>query len=154
MISVVWGGEACPEINDGIASFVANNIPGCERGFENYVTMGVIDGAKLIAGVVYHNWNPESQVIEFSVASHSKLWLTRPVLREMFSYPFNQLGCQMLVVRVSELNTHLIRICKAYGFQGHKIPRLRGRHEAEFIFTLTDDDWRSSRFNQRQVQHG
>ncbi|UWF68413.1 MULTISPECIES: hypothetical protein [unclassified Brucella] len=40
----------------------------------------------------------------------------------------------------------MIRIARAYGFSETYIPRLRGRDEGEFIFTLTDDDWRNGRF--------
>ncbi len=151
MMTIVWGGEACPEINDGIAHFVASHIPGCGRGFTGHVTMGVIEGENLLAGVVYHNWSPEADIIELSAASISKRWLTRPVLKAMFSYPFDEIGCQIVVLRVSENNTAMIRIAKAYGFQAHIIPRLRGRDEAEYLLTLTEEDWRSSRFNRKQV---
>lgn len=146
---IVWGGEKCPEINEGIAAFVAAHIPGCERGFEGYVTLGVVEGDSLVAGVVYHNWSPESAVIELSAASVSKRWLSRTVIKAMFRYPFEDIGCQMVVLRVSERNTVMCRIAKAYGFTPYRIPRLRGRDEAEIIFTLTNDDWRSNRFNRR-----
>lgn len=148
---IVYGGDACPEINEGIAGFVAANIPGCERGFSNFNTMAVIDEGQLIAGVVYHNWCPESAVIEMSAASISKRWLTRKTLHAMFTYPFEQLACQMVILRVSERNEPMCRIASAYGFTPTRIPRLRGRDEAEIIFTLTDDAWRSNRFHKRQV---
>lgn len=146
---IAWGGPEASEINDGIARFVASHIPGCDRGFTDFITLAVIDADELIAGVVYHNFQPESGVIELSAASTSKRWLTRQVLKAMFSYPFDQLGCQMVVLRVSERNTPMIRIGKAYGFQDFVIPRLRGRDEAEVLLTLTDSDWRTNRFNRR-----
>lgn len=151
---IVMGTSKCPEINEGIAAFVAANIPGCERGFEGYVTLGVVEGDRLVAGVVYHNWNPESAVIELSAASVSKRWLSRPVLEAMFKYPFEDIACQMVVLRVSENNRSMYRIATAYGFTPYPIPRLRGRDEAEIIFTLTDDAWRNSRFHKRQVHNG
>ncbi|WP_325347066.1 GNAT family protein [Xylophilus sp.] len=150
----VFGGERCPEINEGIASFVASHIPGCERGFTNFTTMGVVEGDRLIAGVVFHNWNPESAVIELSAAALSKRWLNRSVLTSLFSYPFDQLACQMVILRVAEQNKSMCRIAQAYGFTPYRIPRLRGRDEAEIVFTLTDDAWRSSRFHKRQVRNG
>jgi hypothetical protein len=52
----------------------------------------------------------------------------------------------LVVARISERNTALHRIFHAYGFQSIVIPRLRGRGEDERIFTLTDDDWRASKF--------
>lgn len=133
-----------------VAKFVASRIDGCERGFENFKTLGIVDDeGQLIAGLVYHNWNPESAVIEISGAADNPRWLTRPVLHDMFSYPFQQIGVQMVVMRVSEKNKRLHRILKAYGFDDYRIPRLRGRNEAEMIYTLTDDAWRSSAFERK-----
>lgn len=153
MIEVYWAGSTEPDVAAGIARFVASHIPGGERGLDGKVCMGVIqtgDQPKLIAGVVYHNYNPEAGVIELSAASTSRLWLTRPVLKAMFSYPFEQIGCQMAVLRVSERNPAMVSIALRYGFKSHLIPRLRGRDEAEHILTLTDDDWRANRFNQEK----
>ncbi|MGO4619040.1 N-acetyltransferase [Ensifer sp. 2YAB10] len=146
---LVWGGENAPEINRAIASFVSANIPGCERGWEHFTTLGLIEADRLTAGVVFHNYAPEAGVIELSAASISRRWLTRPMLKGMFGYPFGQLGCQMVVLRVSERNTVMVEIAERFGFTPHRIPRLRGRDEAEIIFTLTDNDWRAHSVNQR-----
>ncbi|NRQ13463.1 hypothetical protein BHMPCIPO_00677 [Ensifer sesbaniae] len=146
---MVWGGERAPEINRAVASFVASHIPGCERGWENFTTLGLIDGDRLVAGVVFHNFAPEAGVIELSSASTSRRWLTRPMLKAMFGYPFDQIGCQMVVLRVSERNAVMIEIAERFGFTAHRIPRLRGRDEAEILFTLTDDEWRAHPVNRR-----
>lgn len=55
----------------------------------------------------------------------------------------------MVVLRVSERNAGMISIAERFGFTRHRIPRLRGRDEAEIIFTLTDNDWRAHPVNQR-----
>ena len=146
---LVWGGEANPIDNATIAQFVASHIPGCERGFDNFTTLGLVDQERLVAGVVFHNYAPEAGVIELSSASVSRRWLTRPMLKGMFGYPFDQIGCQMVVLRVSERNAVMIEIAERFGFQAYRIPRLRGRAEAEIIFTLTDDDWRNHAVNRR-----
>ncbi|OCP36736.1 GNAT family N-acetyltransferase [Ensifer sp. LC163] len=148
-MTLVWGGEHAPEINQAVASFVASQIPGCERGWENFTTLGLIDDERLVAGVVFHNYAPEAGVIELSSASICRRWLTRPMLKAMFGYPFDQIGCQMVVLRVSERNTCMIAIAERFGFKSYRIPRLRGRDEAEILFTLTDDDWRAHPVNRR-----
>ena len=139
--------------SERVARFVARLIPNCHRGFGNSNAIGVLgqdkEGPILVGGVVYHNWEPESGVIEMSAASTSKRWLTRKVLHAIFTYPFDQLQCQLVVLRVSEHNKQLHRILLAYGFQGYFVPRLRGRHEGEIIFTLTEEDWRSNKFMKR-----
>lgn len=146
---LVWGGERAPEINQSVAAFVAAGIPGCDRGWENFTTLGLVENDRLVAGVVFHNYNPEAAVIELSAASTSRRWLTRPMLKGMFGYPFEQLGCQMVVIRVSERNAVMVDIAERFGFTSHRIPRLRGRDEAEILFTLTDDDWRAHAVNRR-----
>lgn len=146
---LVWGGASAPAINQAVASFVASGIAGCERGWENFTTLGLIEGDRLVAGVVFHNYAPEAAVIEISAASTSRRWLTRPMLKGMFGYPFDQLGCQMVVLRVSERNAVMIGIAERFGFTAYRIPRLRGREEAEILFTLTDDDWRAHPVNRR-----
>lgn len=85
--------------------------------------------------------------MEMSAAADSPRWLTRPVLRAMHSYIFNDSGCQMALMRVSEHNKRMLRIAAAYGYQSHRIPRLRGRDEAEIVLTLTDDDWKKGKFH-------
>ncbi|OCO98928.1 MULTISPECIES: GNAT family protein [unclassified Ensifer] len=145
----VWAGAANSETNRTIADFVAAHIAGCGRGFADFTTMGVIDQGALVAGVVFHNYVPEAGVIELSAASVCKRWLTRQVLKGMFGYPFDELGCQMVALRVSEHNAGMIAIAERFGFSSHRIPRLRGRGEAEIIFTLTDNDWRAHPVNQR-----
>lgn len=128
-----------------IARWVADRIPGCERGFGPCAAMSV--GSPLIGAVVFHNYNPEGAVMEMSAAAESPRWLSRPVLAAMHGYVFDRAGCQLAVLRVSERNRRMLRIAKAYGYEGTRIPRLRGRDEAEIILTLTDDAWRSSKFH-------
>lgn len=142
---LAWAAADKPETNTRLAEWAMVQL-----GFRiaaPYSTLGIIDGEELIAVVVYSNYHPQEGIIELHGASTTPRWLSRAVLREMFAYPFRQLGCQMIVMRVSERNQRLPRILKAYGFKSYHIPRLRGREEGEFIFTLTDDDWRANGFN-------
>lgn len=147
MRTVEAGPRSSPELNTIIGDFVSTVIWGVPGQFENYCALGVLDGDILIAGVVYHNHYPDAGVIELSTGSISKRWLTGPVLRAIFALPFDSFGCQLCVIRVSERNAAMLRIAKSVGFTDHIIPRLRGRGEAEHILTLTDDDWRQSRFH-------
>lgn len=87
--------------------------------------------------------------MELSSASDSKKWLQPKIIYKMFNFPFNLMGAQMVALRVSEKNTNMVNIAKRFGFSGVLIPRLRGRDESEWIFTLTDDDWKESRIAKR-----
>lgn len=149
---MIWAFSAPNTVETQIFSkWAADRLEGCERGWGgDCVTMRVY-GRDLLAVVVFHNWNPESAVIEMSAVSESKRWLSRPVLYAMHDYAFNQAGAQMTVLRVAENNMTMRRIAKAYDYTETLIPRLRGRNEAEAILTLTDDDWARSRFHKRQA---
>lgn len=145
------GPQTNPAMNAVVGDFVSSVIWGEPGRFEKFCTMAVMDGPSLIGGVVYHNWHPDAGVIELSAGSISRRWLSRPILKAMFGFVFDGLGCQLAVLRVSERNTAMIRIARAYGFSEHVIPRMRGRDEAEHIFTLADDDWRQSRFHKERT---
>lgn len=135
------------DVNQRISDFVCDQIWGRTGLIDRHMSLGVFDGQMLVAGVLYHNWYPDTGVVELTGASISKRWLSRAVLKAVFAVPFDHLGCQLVVFRVSEHNKPMLRIAKAYGFSEHIIPRLRGRTESEHILTLADDDWRQSRFH-------
>lgn len=135
--------------NETVAQFVAD-MTGCETGFGACKAIGVLDDDdRLVAGMVFHDWQPGAGLIQISSASTTARWLTAEVRHVMFSYPFDQLGCQMVVLQVSAKNTRMVRIAKAFGFTPYLIKRMRGRDEDGFVFTLTDDDWRNSKFTRK-----
>ena len=109
--------------------------------------MAVFHNGGLVAGTLYHNWHPESGVIELTSASTDRRWLTKTVVKAMFHMAFAMIGAQLAVLRVSERNAGMVAIAQRFGFQGVLIPRLRGRDESEWVFTMTDDDWRASRWS-------
>lgn len=155
-MNVLWAAADKPDINDALGNWCATHI-GLPRGFRDHSCMGVFESGRPIAVMVFHDWQPERGVIEISGAATDKRWLNRKTLWEMFSYPFNEVGAQIVVMRVSERNVMwngrgLPRILKAYGFNSFEIPRLRGRDEGEIVFTLTDDDWRANGFH--EVKNG
>lgn len=154
-MNIVWGGRGNPEINEALGQWCAAQI-GLPRGFSDFASMGVFDGDRLIASMIYHNWFPENGVIEISGAATDKRWLNRRTLWDMFSFPFLQLKTQLVVMRVSDRNSMwngrgLPRLLKSYGFDAHPIPRLRGRDEGEIIYTLTDDDWSRNGFHRENA---
>lgn len=126
-----------------VARFVASIPPFEGRGWQEFAAIGYAWDGELIGGTVFHNWDPTSGVIELSTATTDPRWMSRKSIRAMFSFPFNQLGCQMVVIRVSERNEHMVSIARRFGFDEFPIPRLRGRDEAGIIFTLTVEQWRA-----------
>jgi hypothetical protein len=134
-----------------VAHFVATLIPHCRRGFgPNTKAIGIIEDGSLIAGIVYHNYDPEAEIIEISGAAlPKKNWLTRATLAVMYGYPFLQCGCQMVVQRTPADDERLLGILARYNFAFVKIPRLFGRDRDGVACLLTYEDWINNRFNQR-----
>jgi len=112
-----------------------------------FSTLGIFDRTNdLIAVVAYHDWSRRCGVLQMSAASTTPRWLTRQVLYHMFAMPFLGLGCQAVVLRVSERNERMLKILRRFGFTEHRLPRLRGRNEDEILNILTDDAWKTNGF--------
>jgi RimJ/RimL family protein N-acetyltransferase len=141
--------------NEVVAPVVAQLIPHCHRGFgSNVMTIGVIEGGLLIAGIVYHNFDPEAGIIEISGAAlPGHYWLTRETLKRMFQYPFHYLGCQMVVQRTPADDERLLYVLSRYGYDFIPFPRLFGRDRNGVICRLTREAWASNRFNKKFQHH-
>ncbi len=127
-----------------MARFVAAQIPGCERGWQNFSAIGFEEEGRIVAGIVYHNWSPESGVIELTAASLHRRWLTRERLALVFGYPFS--FCRMAVARIDQGNTRARRIWRSLGAKEHVIPGLRSPTSAEVVYTLDRADWQAGKF--------
>lgn len=129
-----------------VAQWVAARIPGCERGFGPCQAMGVEHKGEIVAGLAFHNYEPETEIIEVSGAAEDSRWMTRTVINEALGYVFDQIGCQMLVARQALDNAAPRRAWLSIGGTEYAIPRLRGRDKDGSIITLTDDQWSRSKF--------
>lgn len=130
-----------------VEAFVASLIPRCADGFGPCQAIGVInDDGVLVAGWVWHGWDPSAETMEFSGAGLTAKWMTRAILHELFAYAFDRAGCQMVMTRNSAGNKRLHRQLARFGFTRWDVPRLFGRAEDGVFWTLTDDQWRNSDF--------
>lgn len=137
---------------DAVARFVASQPPfDCSLGWGGFEAIGFLLDDKIIAGVIFNNYDPRSGIIEMSAAATNPRWLTRKSLLAVFGYVFDVAGCQMAVMRVAESNARMRSIARRVGFTEYVIPRLYGRHEAGTVQTLTAEQWTQSRFRRREV---
>jgi RimJ/RimL family protein N-acetyltransferase len=77
--------------------------------------IGIAEGGRLIAGVVYNNYHWPS--IELSIASISPRWASRRTLREIFRYPFVQLGCKRVNAITPLSNTKALKMNERLGLK-------------------------------------
>ena len=141
--------EIVEDVDGVVTRFVGSLIPNGDRGFGKASAIGYVRDGDLIGGTVFHNYDPEAGVVELTTAAIDPHWLTRETMHAIFAIPFNQWGCQMVILRVAEDNKRMVRIAERYGFDGVLIPRLAGRDKGVWVFTLTDDAWRQNRFERR-----
>lgn len=77
-----------------VAQWVASRIPHVGgKGFGPCAAIGVLSKDKLIAGMVYHDYQPDFETIQLSMAADSPMWARREICRGLLAYPFHQLGC-------------------------------------------------------------
>lgn len=84
----------------------------------------MLDGL-LIGGVAFHGYvrHKNGSSIQASIATRSPRWATRRVLREMFAYPFNQLGVTRLWVMASRKDKRARKLQERLGFKFEGIAR-------------------------------
>lgn len=100
----------------------------------------------IVAGVAFHNWHPPSGAIEISAYSTRRDWASKPIIRELFAYPFGELECRIVCARHSIRNTRARRIWRAFGATEAILPRMRADDEDEAVTVLHRDDWQRSKF--------
>ena len=147
MIPAYYWPQTSAAENSAVGDFVSRIIWGEPARIRDFCSMGVFHGGRLVAGTLYHNWQPSEGVIELSSGSTTPRWLCKPVIKAMFHLPFAMLDARLCVLRVSEHNATMRAIARRFGFQETIIPRLRGDSEAECVYTLSASDWANHRIN-------
>ena len=134
-----------------VAQFVAQLIPHVRGyGFARAKAIGVIDAdGRLVGGIVYHDYNPQSGVIMLAAAATSPRWLTRETLRRMYEYPFSQLGVQMVAQPTPADNERLLRQLAALDYMFVLVPRMFGRERDGVLALFTREAWQKSKFIRR-----
>lgn len=151
---IVWAHHADDGPNyQAITRYISDKIWGDGRQFTLGTAMAVLRDDVLLGCAVFHNYDKDAGVIEISAGAESPRWLSRQVLAAMFGYVFNSLGCQAVVTRCDPDSARLRRIMTTYGFEEHRLPRMRGRDKDDALYILTDDAWRGNKFN-RKAHHG
>lgn len=111
-MTLIYGHDAA------VAEWVAARIPHVGvAGFGPCVAVGVVRNGALAAGVVWHDWQPAAGTIQASVAADTPRWATQRTLREVFAYPFRQLGARKVWASVPHTNTRAIRFNYGVGFR-------------------------------------
>ncbi|HCU58442.1 MAG TPA: hypothetical protein DIC64_00485 [Alphaproteobacteria bacterium] len=79
------------------------------------ITLGVKMGKQLIAGIVFHDIRPRTDVW-LTIFSTDKKWCNKRVLRAIFDIAFNFLECRRASVRVDAFNKKSRKLVEGLGF--------------------------------------
>lgn len=76
--------------------------------------IGVVANGAIIGGVTYSQFTGTDMRCCF--AGSSPNWLSRDVLKQVFSYPFEQEGCVRISVLVGANNERSLKVVRGLGF--------------------------------------
>lgn len=138
-----------------VRGWVRERIPSMQAAeFGPSTALGVMDGQRLIAGLVYHDWQPWFKSIQLSCAAVHPKWASRRILAEVFAYPFHQLGVNRIVA-VTETDNHKTRrILEGIGYTLEGIGVKAFGEKDAASYRLLKDEWEAGRFHLKGKRDG
>lgn len=136
-----WVCERIPHLRVRIPYFEPGQVlgPAVARGVLN-------DEGQLVAGVVYHSYDPFVRGIEVSCAADTPRWGNREVFRELLRYPFEVAHCIRVTAATPRKATSPRRFLEGLGFKREGSVRLGFGDDNAIIYGLLADEWASGRF--------
>lgn len=136
-----WVCERIPHLAVRIPYFDRGNVLGPVRA------RGVLNEAgDLIAGVVFHNYDPFVKAIEVSCAASTPRWGNREIFRALLSYPFEAAQCVRISAVTPRRATSPRRFLEGLGFKREGSLRNGFGDDAAIVYGLLRDDWLGGRF--------
>lgn len=115
--------------------------------------IGVINAAgELVAGVVYHGYDPDCPSVEMSFASSTPKWLTKNLICALLIYPFQSLGCKRVTGVTPQSATSARRFLDHFGFKREGCIRFGFGDQHAIVSGLLAKEWARSRFNPDRVR--
>ena len=105
----------------GVSAWVANRIPGLERGFGPCAAIGVTDAEnRPVAGFVFHDMQtwPGGATIQLSLASDDPRWLRqrKRIAKAVLFYPFYTAKAWKLWTAIPHTSDRTLRLGQTFGF--------------------------------------
>lgn len=99
-----------------VTEWVARQIPHVDT-FGPATAIGVLSGAgeRLIAGCVYHDYQPRARTIQLSFAATQPWWARYEIVRGLLHYPFVQLDVYRAYT-LSSMDSPMVTLLPRLGF--------------------------------------
>jgi RimJ/RimL family protein N-acetyltransferase len=86
-------------------------------GFGPATAIGVTtEAGQPLAGIVFHDYQPDYGTIQLSAAAISPKWASRRIVAQLLSYPFNELGVHKVWTATQHKNERALKFNKGVGF--------------------------------------
>lgn len=125
MITLVHG------YSPAVVKWVADRIDYVgDDGFGECQTIAAIEGAEIIAAVIYSEYRGHD--VQMSIAASSPKWARRSIISVFFNYPFKQLCCSRVTAVCARNNKRARRMVEGFGFrqEGNMRHAIDGRRDA------------------------
>lgn len=137
-----WVCERVPHLAERIAHFPYGEVLGPATA------IGVVsEDGRMLAGVIYHSFDPFVRSIEISCASDGPRWGNREVFRSLLRYPFGQLQCQRCTAVTPRKATSTRRFLEGLGFKREGSARRGFGSDNAIIYGLLVEEWEAHPLN-------
>lgn len=120
-MNLVYGQDAT------VTQWVIDRIPHVSD-FGPCAAIGVASD-HLVAGVVYHDYQPACESVQISMAASSPMWARREIIGQLLAYPFIQLGCWSVFTLTPDDNVKAIKVNRHIGLNKEAVlPHAFGKH--------------------------
>jgi|TARA_B110000263_G_C15066661_1_gene399985 RimJ/RimL family protein N-acetyltransferase len=102
--------------SEEVSDWVSRHIPEVNNGFKEATAIGVISEGKLIAGVVYNEWQPEYKTIQLNIAATNPMWARKEVISGLLAYPFYQVDVFKCWLTIPSDNKRSLKMTDHVGF--------------------------------------
>ena len=110
-----------------VADWVAERIPDVAEAYNNFgncKAIGVLsDRRRIICGVVFHDYAPIAETMQLSVAASNPMWARKETIKQLLSYPFEQLNLFKCWIAIAHDNLMSLRTSDHIGFKHEAIMR-------------------------------
>jgi len=124
--------------DDRMMRWIAERIPGIAPGYtwQQATAIGLASGNEIIAGMVVHDYVPETRNCQITFAASRPNWATKASIRAMLAYPFLQLNCRRVTTLIRRSNARAIRFNLGIGFKQEGVVRYGFGDEDALLFGL------------------
>lgn len=112
----VYTNEIVPDTNNIITNWVCRKLGYDTEWPQQYMTFGVLQGEKIIAGLIFHDIHP-TQDMTWTIYSNHKTWCKRHIIKEFMRLAFDVFQCRRINILVDTDNQQCLRFVTGLGFQ-------------------------------------